>query len=569
MIIFNKIRWKNFLSFGNTWTEINLSATNNTLIVGTNGSGKSTLLDALTFVLFGKSFRGVNKPQLINSVNKKNLLVEISFKINNMQYVVRRGLLPSIFEIYENDVLLNPSADVKDYQQHFEKQILKANYKSFCQVVILGSASFEPFMRLSLQQKRDIIEDLLDLKIFTLMNFTLKDKLQNNIKLLNDLMNEKILLSEKLKLLSNHVQLIKINKERIIEQHSNQINSLQEELKLSDKNILEHNNHIKKLSEELLEENKIINNIDILKEYKHRMDANISSLLKSITFFEKHDTCPSCTQSINKSLMKEIIIPKKDQINRLIEGIKEWEKKYEIKNKKLLDIDKTKKNIYELTIENQIRIVKKNNIETQISFLCQEISKLSKEIKNDPTGEISSVRENLDAAVTKIYIAEENKDLLITASHMLKDSGIKAKIIKQYIPIINKCINKFLSELELFAEFELNEHFHETIKSRFRDKFTYESFSQGERFRIDIALLFAWREIAKIRNSLSTNLLIMDEVFDSPLDFDGVEYLFKMLFNLKNTNIFIISPKSDLYDKFNSVIKFHRIKHFSRLNVEQ
>jgi DNA repair exonuclease SbcCD ATPase subunit len=565
MIIFNKIRFRNFLSTGNIFVEIDLSSFHSTLVLGINGAGKSTLLDALTYVLFNKSYRHINKPQLLNSISKRNLLVELEFSIGDKNYLIRRGMVPNIFEIYYNDVLLNQAADSRDYQEILEKQILKTNYKTFCQVVILGSATYESFMRLAAAQKRIIIEDLLDLEIFTYMNLILKQKIIDNENNLNSVVIEKNKLENKIKLLQDHINYVNSNNEQTIKEYEElnkkvekQIDGIRDKIKACESSINE-------LNEEIQHEIEFNNKLNKLSLYKHKLNAKLDLLSKENEFFKVHDMCPTCSQNIDLDFKSKIIAKLKIDIEKGKINLGELNAKIEEINIKLSGIKQIKSKISTLKLDIQ-------QYSSKISSLLQEKDNNNNVIKkyvNTDTSILDNVEETerlLEKCKKDYHEIEEMKLMYNTVSKILKDNGVKSKIIKQYIPIINYFINNFLSELEFFGTFELDENFKETIKSRYRDTFSYESFSMGERFRIDIALLFTWREISKHRNSISTNLLIMDEVFDGPLDFDGIDYMFKMFENMKKTNIFVITPKGEnIETRFNRVITFHKNKNFSEV----
>jgi DNA repair exonuclease SbcCD ATPase subunit len=565
MIIFNKIRFRNFLSTGNIFVEIDLSSFNSTLVLGINGAGKSTLLDALTYVLFNKSYRHINKPQLLNSISKRNLLVELEFLIGDKNYLIRRGMVPNIFEIYHDGVLLNQAADSRDYQEILEKQILKTNYKTFCQVVILGSATYESFMRLAAAQKRIIIEDLLDLEIFTYMNLILKQKIIDNENNINNITIEKNKLENKLKLLQDHVSYVNSNNEQTIKEYENLNKKLEKQIDELRGKIRVCENSISELNEKIQNESEFNNKLNKLSSYKHKLNAKLDLLNKENEFFKIHDMCPTCSQNIDMDFKTRIISELKDNIKKYEINLEELNKKVEEISIKLLEIKQVKSKISTLKLNIQ-------HHGSEVLSLLQKKDNNNSAIKKYTDTDVSvldtieETKSLLEQCKKDYHEVEEAKVIYNVVSKILKDNGVKSKIIKQYIPIINRFINRFLSELEFFGTFELDENFKETIKSRYRDTFSYESFSMGERFRIDIALLFTWREISKYRNSISTNLLIMDEVFDGPLDFDGIDYMFKMFENMKKTNIFVITPKGEnIETRFNRVITFHKNKNFSEI----
>jgi DNA repair exonuclease SbcCD ATPase subunit len=567
MITFERIRWKNLLSTGNFFTEIKLNTHKTTLIVGDNGSGKSTLLDALTFVLFGKPFRKINKPQLLNTINKKDMVVEIYFSIGSVKYKIIRGIKPNIFEVYQNDKLLNQSAESKDYQEILEKQILKVNYKSFCQVVVLGSATFQPFMQLTTSQRREVIEDLLDLQIFTTMNTLLKTKVtQNTQELLQEESNKK-LIDEKINLIKSHIKDIKNNNEQIIEEKRNIITETEENIKKLNSDLITINEKIKTLSTLSDTEDKLKTKIKDLDRLKHKIEDNLVLVKKDLEFFTNNNECPTCTQNIDIIFKNNTIETKEKESKEITEGLQLLYSNYnklEIKLKKVLE---NKKQINDLKLDEY-------RINNKIQTLNEYILTLQKEINNQKTintidneNKIFELDKEMSITNERLVSLNEAKIILSSTGVLLKDSGIKARIIKQYVPIINKLINKYLSALDFYVKFELDEEFSETIKSRHRDDFTYASFSEGEKMKINLAILFTWRSVAKLRNSINTNILIMDEVFDSSLDSNGTEEFLKLINNLTNdTNTFIISHKRDqLVDKFDNVLRVEKKKNFSKV----
>lgn len=567
MILFKKIRWKNFLSTGNIFTEIQLNSNNTTLIVGENGAGKSTLLDALSFVMFGKPFRKINKPQLINTITEKNLVVEVEFSIGSNEYKIVRGIKPNIFEVYQNDKLMNQSAEMKDYQEILEKQIIKVNHKSFCQVVVLGSATFQPFMQLSAYQRREIIEDLLDLQIFTTMNLLLKDKILVNATDIQSSSSERKLLEEKINLVKEHLKEIQNNNEKLIEEKKSRIVETNEQIEKLNNEYWEYENKRKELQDSLVDEDTVSKKINKLGQLKHQIEANLNILNKEVGFFHKYDNCPTCKQQIDDKFKSETITTKEKEIKDIQEGLEKLAEEYEKVDGRLNELMQ----IHSEINNNKLEI---SRVKTKISSLIEyrttletEILNIDKKTAQEEDNKIPDLEKNLKEIETNYYELIDERNILSIASNLLKDGGIKAKIIKQYIPVINKLINKYLSSMEFMCQFELDEEFNETIKSRYRDIFSYASFSEGEKMRINLAILFTWRAIAKLRNSINTNILIMDEVFDSSLDTNGTEEFLKIINSLtSDTNTFIISHKSDqLYDKFAKVIKFEKHKNFSRI----
>lgn len=570
MITFKKIKWKNFLSTGNYVTELDLNKVSNTLIIGENGAGKSTVLDALSFVLFGKPFRKINKPQLINSITNKNLLVEVEFDIGRNQYKIARGIKPNIFEVYHNGDLLNQSAVSRDYQEILEKQILKVNHKSFCQVVVLGSATFQPFMQLGANQRREIIENLLDLQIFTTMNSILKDKALYNSDKLKQILTEKRVLENNIELIKEHIDEFKSNTDKLIAEKESIIEETNERIDKQQSKRSKLEELIESDKAKITDGNDVQRKLKKLDSLKHKIEANLALINKDIEFFNKHDNCPTCKQTIETGFKAETIANKEKDASDIKDGLERLAEEYSNTNKRLEEILLVNSSI----ADNKLKV---NNIVNSISHLADYISNLQKEIEklkkssvDKSTDKIPQLKKELKD-IDKFYTElSEERNVLSAASILLKDGGIKSKIIKQYIPIMNKLINKYLTAMEFMAHFELDENFNETIKSRHRDIFSYSSFSEGEKMRINLAILFAWRSIAKMRNSINTNLLIMDEVFDSSLDSNGTEEFLKIIKSLtSDTNTFIISHKTDqLIDKFDKVIMFEKYKNFSRMANE-
>jgi DNA repair exonuclease SbcCD ATPase subunit len=567
LILFKKLRWKNFLSTGNIFTEIDLNKHNTTLIVGENGAGKSTMLDALTFALFGKAFRSIKKPQLLNSITQKGLVVEIEFDIGHHKYKIVRGMKPNIFEIYQNESLINQSAEMRDYQEYLERHILKINFKSFCQVVVLGSASFVPFMQLPAGQRREVIEDLLDLQIFTTMNSILKDKIQINNDTLTEIASNQKVVTEKIKLVCEHLLEKQNSNEKIIAEKKSVIEETKDKIDELAIQLTTLMTEAMELNKKMVDKDEIMKKISKLSRLKHQIEAKITLINDDIEFFKNHDNCPTCTQTISSDLKTEKLTDKTSKKNELEDGLQKLVDTYD-ETQCELDI------ILKISDDVATKTIEKIKIENQISSLNKYIKQLEREIntitEHHEANEDSKMEE-LEAEMAEIAEqynkAMDEKSIYTAASMLLKDGGIKARIIKQYVPVINKLISKYLSAMDFFIQFELDEEFNETIKSRFRDEFSYSSFSEGEKMRINLAILFTWRSVAKLRNSVATNLLIMDEVMDSSLDVNGTEEFLKILQSLtSDTNTFIISHKTDqLYDKFANVIKFEKKQNFSKV----
>lgn len=569
MIIFKKIRWRNFLSTGNTFTEIDFLRNKSTLIVGENGAGKSTILDALCFALYGKPFRKINKPQLLNSINQKNLEVEIEFCIGKHEYKVVRGMKPTVFEIYQNGNVINQNAESREYQEMFEKNILKLNYKSFSQIVILGSASFVPFMQLSAAHRREVIEDLLDIQIFSTMNGLLKDKVSTNKSDIVDNDFNIRSLAEKIELHKKHVDSLKQNNDELVQQKKDKIAEYEQLIKDLNEKINERKTHSDGLNEEVQQLQKLRDEDRDIRELYRKMYDKSVKLIKENNFYKDNDNCPTCKQGISHDFKDHVLNDNDGAISEIGRGLSKLDSKLRKIQEKITAYSAS----FETQQTLQTQITEHNNSITVynefINGLNREIYQLENNTKHIDAGneEIKDLKTKLKECIALKESLIEDRRTLDVASLLLKDTGIKTKIIKQYVPVMNKLINKYLASMDFFVNFELNENFEETIKSRFRDEFSYESFSEGEKMRIDLALLFTWRAIAKLRNSASTNLLIMDEVFDSSLDNSGTDEFLKIIQSIvHDTNIFIISHKGDqLYDKFHSVVRFEKHKNFSRM----
>ena len=569
MVIFQKLRWKNILSTGNSFTELNLTKSPNTLVIGNNGAGKSTMLDALCFGLFGKPFRKINKPNLLNSINQQQGVVEIEFAIGKKQYKVIRGIKPNLFEVYCNGKLVDQDAKAKDYQDHLEKFILKINYKSFTQVVILGSASFVPFMQLSPSDRRAIIEDLLDIGIFSSMNGIVKERLSVNktesLKTKYDL----DLTAEKIKFQKEAIEESKKHNDAEIEKKKKEVNesidqnfTLQKDIELIQKHIDVLN---KKISDKLSIEKKLNQCIQL----ESKLESRLKKLDKEYKFYEENHDCPTCKQSIADAFRHSQLSGIDKTKGEIGVGLKDIEIKIQKANERIEEIQTIVKHIHEHNNE----IVKHNStisaINTYVTKLQREIETLSEQ-KNtlvDDNTKLKELKTELTSLIAKQQSLADEKQYLDYAGNLLKDTGIKTRIIKQYLPIMNKLINKYLAAMDFFVNFNIDENFEETIKSRHRDDFSYANFSEGEKMRIDLALLSTWRQIAKMKNSTNTNLLILDEVFDSSLDTVGTDEFLKLLRDMdKDTNVFVISHKGDqLFDKFRSVIRFQKKNNFSEI----
>jgi len=567
MIHFETVRWKNFLSTGNNFTEIQLDRNSTTLIIGENGAGKSTILDALCFGLFGKPFRNINKPQLLNSVNASAAVVEVEFRIGTKKVKVIRGIKPNVFEIHVNGNLYNQDANSRDYQKYLEQQILKLNYRSFTQVVILGSSTFIPFMQLKSKHRREVVEEILDIQIFSLMNMLLKQKLKTISDDIREMNYQMELIKEKVELQEKYIDDVKKNKDKLIAEKTNLIGGNEEEIfsKKSAINKIQQEND--NLLSQISDNDKVKKGYNKLRDIKSTLVEKHKAHSKVVDFFENNSDCPTCQQHIDEIFKQEMVSDKQKDVTKFSNGLKELEdelKKSKERQKEISDIaDKIR--------ENEVQMAKDNSSVVQLEKFN---STLQSEIAQLETGDVSkSDYERMKELKESLKSTEERKSKLRedltyseAAKNMLQDTGIKTKIIKQYLPIMNRLINTYLTSMEFYVNFTLNESFEETIKSRYRDEFTYDSFSEGEKMRIDLALLFTWRAVAKMKNSTNTNLLMLDEIFDSSLDGTGTDEFLKILNTLGDENIFVISHKQDaLADKFRSTIKFNKIKNFSHV----
>lgn len=569
MINFTKVRYKNFLSSGDYFTEIALDAHPTTLVLGENGSGKSTMLDALTFVLFSKPFRKINKPQLVNSINESGLLVEVEFFIGSKTYLIRRGIKPGIFEIYMDGKLLNQDAKSKDYQEKLEKQILKLNYKSFTQIIVLGSSSFQPFMQLPTSARRDVIEDLLDIQIFSTMNQILKEKVVLNSNQHRDIMHKVELAEEKKKLIEGY----KLEAEEINRDKINKTRTLMEE---NNNTVIEHQNVIDRLQTANENYNRSLVTYEEKNKYQNKLGelqkkivSNIKGTKKEISIFNDMKECPTCEQVLDDQHKDVLVAERNTKLFSYEEGLENLEQELDVTLSEIKKMDDIRAQVTDNNSEIQSLNYKIQGVNEYIIKLQDEIGYLVK-VKEKSTGDderLMALKNELDEFNEEKRSLSDDLEYLKIAGKLLKDSGIKTKIIRQYLPIMNKLVNSYLTAMDSYFNFELDENFNEIIKSRYRDIFSYASFSEGEKMRIDLALLFTWRSIAKMKNSANTNLLILDEVFDSSLDSTGTEEFLKLLHTLgSNTNVYIISHKGEsLYEKFEHVIRFEKVKNFSKV----
>ena len=569
MIKFEKVRYKNLLSSGNKFTEIWLDKHQTTLIVGENGAGKSTLLDALCFGLYGKGFRNLKKDLLINSINMRDLLVEVEFSIGKKSYKVVRGAKPNKFELYLDDQLINQEANARDYQEYLEKSVLKMSYRSFTQVAILGSANFTPFMQLKAKERRGLVEDLLDISIFSTMRDILRKKISNHGVELKETDYEIKILEERIHGLNEQLEALRVNRESKISRYEDNISETQN-------NITKLMGEIDEKTKDVVEKESTITDKDTKKtrlqqmlDLEKQLNEARKKVNRELKFFQENDNCPTCKQGLDEEHKIQHIKEKEDKTTELGQALGDIDSQITEINQRIQEINEVTDQINE--IQKQIGLLQTEIVSNQkyITRIQKEISDLESEAGSSSETEtkIADNEENLDILESKKKTLIDQGHYYDIASLLLKDQGVKEKIIKQYIPIMNKLINKYLAQLEFYVGFEIDESFEETIKSRFRDEFKYDNFSQGEKMRIDLALLFTWRGIARMKNSVNTNLLILDEVFDSSLDAGGTDEFLKLLNTLtEKTNAFIISHKGDsLYDKFENVLRFEKHKNFSRI----
>ena len=568
MILFEKIRWRNLLSTGNNWTEVNLRSTSTTVIIGTNGAGKSTILDALTFVLFNKPFRKINKSQLLNSMNEKDCSVEIDFSIGSTDWFIRRGMKPNIFEIHRNGQMLNQSSSVNDQQKWLEQNVLKMNYKSFTQIVILGSSAFVPFMQLTGSTRREVIEDLLDIKIFSAMNNIIRDKIKGIRDEVKTLELKKESLNDKVEMQENFIEELENRSKKNISDKEGKIRSLTVE---SDTHI-EHNQLIESNVEDLLKEQEKVtgaaSKLKKLNNLKGKLSNKVSIITKEHKFFTENTVCPTCTQNIEEEFRVNRIADAQSKAKELQSGYKELEEAIKTEEEREHQFTNLSKEITKLThgiSQNNTRI---SGCQKQVRELESEIQTITTQLenRNSEHEKLNTFNENLRETYDLLGDKKQKISYHAFAYSLLKDGGVKSKIIKKYLPLINQQVNKYLRMMDFYINFKLDEEFNETIQSPIHEDFSYASFSEGEKMRIDLALLFTWREIARYKNSVNTNLLIMDEVFDSSLDGMGTEEFLKIIkYVIKDANVFVISHKQALHDRFESMIQFEKIKGFSRM----
>ena len=568
MIIFHNITWKNFLSTGNTPISVNLNESPTTLIIGTNGSGKSTLLDALCFALFNKPFRIIKKDQMVNTINNADTVVEVYFSIGPKKYKIRRGIKPNIFEIFQDGILLNQDASSIDYQKYLEQNIMKLNYRSFCQVVILGSSSYEPFMKMRASYRRDVIEEILDIKVFASMNLLLRSKQQ-------DLTKDITTMRHQVDLIENKVNLQEKHYEELQGRDTDAITRKKEDIEKAQQGKRDYMVRINSLNNEI-ETNKLkLQNKDTtkskflqLQKLESKIDTNLKTHKRTLKFFEENTNCPVCTQELEPSFKQEKINEEKAAVDKLNNGYKQLLTEITNTEEKILNIDKVSETIR--TIETNV-----SKLNHSVDEIKRHSDRIQDEIEllqvEDASGlnikeEILKLKQDLVKTMGERDEVIEEKKYIDVLRQIVDDSGARAQIIKKYIPVMNTLINKYLQSMDFFISFHLDEEFKETVKSRHMDSFNYNNFSEGEKMRIDLSLLFTWRSIAKMKNSVNTNLLILDEIFDSSLDGQGTDDFFKIIATLSKENVFIISHKGDImFDKFTNIIKFEKYQNFTRL----
>ena len=570
MIVFKKLRYKNFLSSGNVPIEIELNKSQTTLIVGTNGSGKSTLLDALCFVLFNKPFRIIKKEQMVNTINNGDCIVEVEFDVGTNQYKIVRGIKPNIFEIYKNDNIINQDASNIDYQKYLETNIMKLNYRSFIQVVLLGSSSYEPFMKMKPRYRREVVEEILDIRVFGLMDLILRSQQSDLQKKLVEVRHQCDLIKTKYETEAKYLTTLET---KGTDNQKVQQNKLEEYNKKSlefETKLQELNEQIAVSQNQLSGQDKTTTKLRELQKIETKIETNLSSHKKTLSFFKDNDTCPTCTQPIDTHFKGEKCKSEENTISKLETGLSELLETISNQEEKVTAFSKISNKINDINVE----IAK---INSSLESLKSHSDQIHLELRQSQgtDKDIESIKKSLEDMSAELGVADshltdvmEEKSYVDVLREILNDKGAKAQIIRKYVPIMNTLINKYLQQMDFFVSFHLDEEFNETVKSRFRDTFNYNNFSEGEKMRIDLALLFTWRDIARMKNSTNTNLLILDEIFDSSLDNSGTDDFFKIIKNLSKENIFIISHKGDiLFDRFTNIIKYEKVQNFTRLQL--
>ena len=570
MITFKKLKYKNFLSSGNVPIEIELNNSQTTLIIGTNGSGKSTLLDALCFVLFNKPFRIIKKEQMVNTINGADCIVEVEFDVGTNQYKIVRGIKPNIFEIYKNGTMINQDASTIDYQKYLETNIMKLNYRSFIQVVLLGSSSYEPFMKMKPRYRREVVEEILDIRVFGLMDLILRSQQSDLQKKLTEVRHQCELIKTKYETEAKYLTTLETK-------GSDNLTVQQNKIVQNDENRVKYEQKLQKLNEDIAVSQNALNGQDTtakkvkeLEKFETKIEQNISTHKKTLGFFKDNDTCPVCTQSIDENFKEEKCNHETSTISKLESGLKQLVGELNIHEEKMTQFSQMSNKISEMNVEiakinGSLSALKKHSDQIQL-----EISTASQKDGDIEKIELELAKMSADLGVADAHLTDvqEEKEYVDVLREILNDKGAKANIIRKYVPIMNQLINKYLQSMDFYISFNLDEEFNETVKSRFRDTFNYNNFSEGEKMRIDLALLFTWRDIARMKNSTNTNLLILDEIFDSSLDGQGTDDFFKIIKGLEKENIFIISHKGDiLFDRFTNIIKFEKHQNFTQLGT--
>ena len=570
MILFKRISYKNFLSTGNQPIEIDLSISQTTLIVGTNGTGKSTLLDALCFVLFNRPFRIIKKEQMVNTINNGDCIVEVEFDVGTKNYIIRRGIKPNLFEIYCNGKLINQDANNVDYQKYLETNIMKLNYRSFIQVVLLGSSSYEPFMKMKPRYRREVVEEILDIRVFGLMDLILRSQQSDLQKKLTEVRHQCELIKTKYETEAKYLTTLETK-------GSDNLTVQQNKIVQNDENRIKYEQKLQKLNEDIAVSQNALNGQDVvakkvkeLEKFETKIEHNISTHKKTLGFFKDNDTCPVCTQSIDENFKEEKCNHETSTITKLESGLKQLVGELNIHEEKMTQFSQMSNKISEMNVEiakinGSLSALKKHSDQIQL-----EISTASQKDGDIEKIELELAKMSADLGVADAHLTDvqEEKEYVDILREILNDKGAKANIIRKYVPIMNQLINKYLQSMDFYISFNLDEEFNETVKSRFRDTFNYNNFSEGEKMRIDLALLFTWRDIARMKNSTNTNLLILDEIFDSSLDGQGTDDFFKIIKGLEKENIFIISHKGDiLFDRFTNIIKFEKHQNFTQLGT--
>lgn len=566
-ITFKELRYKNILSTGNNFTTIELNGRTTTLVSGSNGAGKSTMLDAIVFALYGKPFRKINKPQLINSINQKDMIVEIDFQIGQFNYTVKRGIRPNFLEIYRNGTLINQDAASRDYQAYLESSILKLNYKSFNQIVILGSATYVPFMELPAHARREIIEDLLDIQVFSTMNTLLKEKVSSNKEMITENSYQKDLIESKLESAKEHNASIRQIRQDEVDKIKEKMNEHISKIESEKEDIESIQEEIETLLQTITDKADVKKKNEKANTLIQQMQMNLNSAMKELAFYHDHDNCPTCKQGIDHEFKQSVVSEKDAKIKELEDGLAQCNEKAQEYLKRLEAISQVEDEVSNKNLEiGDHRATIKMAKSALISYK-KELDKAEEQVGAVDTTKLNELAQSLRTIDNEQTSLFNHKEVLTVVAAMLRDGGIKSKIIRQYIPIMNKLINKYLGAFDLFVDFQIDENFNEVIKSRFRDTFSYSSFSEGEKLRITLSIMLAWRAVAKLRNSVSTNLLVLDETLDGAMDGVGVENLIETLHNLNaDDNIFVISHRGDQFgDKFESHIKFQKVKNFSEI----